>query len=134
MIGLSAGDIEDASGIACTQAGGLMSAQFESEVKRMQHEFAARNGLLAALLVKDDTLASGGSMGKFTEGTRLDMCDKEMDKEPRFLQDKLSNDLGHMEHRRGESQAIFGYGGNPWGCRLYEDSAEGAPKLDGRLR
>ncbi|KAG2734030.1 hypothetical protein G9P44_003555 [Scheffersomyces stipitis] len=42
--------IEDAFGIACTQASGLMSAQFESSVKRMQHGFAVRNGLFAALL------------------------------------------------------------------------------------
>jgi aconitate decarboxylase len=52
MIGLPANQIEDAVGIACTQAGGLMSAQYESEVKRMQHGFAARNGLLAALLAR----------------------------------------------------------------------------------
>jgi aconitate decarboxylase len=57
MLGLSAGTMEDALGIACTQACGLMSAQFESEVKRMQHGFAARNGLLAALL------ARGGYVG-----------------------------------------------------------------------
>ncbi|UKZ81430.1 hypothetical protein TrVFT333_009202 [Trichoderma virens FT-333] len=52
FLGLSAGAIEDAFGIACTQAGGLMSAQFESEVKRMQHGFAARNGLLGAMLAQ----------------------------------------------------------------------------------
>lgn len=42
--------IEDALGTACTQACGLMSAQFESMVKRMQHGFAARNGLFAAMM------------------------------------------------------------------------------------
>ncbi|KAH9208834.1 hypothetical protein DL95DRAFT_428481 [Leptodontidium sp. 2 PMI_412] len=52
MFGLDAGAIEDALAIACTQACGLMSAQFESEVKRMQHGFAARNGLFAAFLAK----------------------------------------------------------------------------------
>jgi aconitate decarboxylase len=57
LLGLNAVQIEDAFGIACTQAGGLMSAQFESEVKRMQHGFAARSGLLAALL------ARGGYVG-----------------------------------------------------------------------
>jgi hypothetical protein len=45
LLGLPASQIEDALGIACTQACGLMSAQCESEVKRMQHGFAARNGL-----------------------------------------------------------------------------------------
>lgn len=42
--------IEDAFGTACTQSCGLMSAQFESTAKRMQHGFAARNGLFAALM------------------------------------------------------------------------------------
>lgn len=52
LLSLPANQIEDAIGIACTQAGGLMSAQFESEVKRMQHGFAARNGLFGTLLAK----------------------------------------------------------------------------------
>ncbi|PVH85958.1 2-methylcitrate dehydratase PrpD [Cadophora sp. DSE1049] len=75
MFGLNADAVEDALGIACTQACGLMSAQFESEVKRMQHGFAARNGLLAALLTK----------GAYIGIKR---------KEPRFLQDEVSKDLG----------------------------------------
>jgi aconitate decarboxylase len=45
---LDAAGFEDALGIAATQSCGLMSAQFESMVKRMQHGFAARNGLTAA--------------------------------------------------------------------------------------
>ncbi len=49
--------MEDAIGLAATQACGLMAAQFESMGKRMQHGFAARNGLLAA------TLAHGGYTG-----------------------------------------------------------------------
>ena len=57
LFSLNAAQTEDALGIACTQACGLMSAQFESEVKRMQHGFASRNGLLAAILAK------GGYMG-----------------------------------------------------------------------
>ncbi|WP_027661510.1 MmgE/PrpD family protein [Salinispora fenicalii] len=48
---------EDALGIAATQSGGLMAAQYGSMVKRMQHGFAARNGLLAA------TLAAGEYIG-----------------------------------------------------------------------
>ncbi|KAF5684027.1 immune-responsive 1 protein [Fusarium denticulatum] len=52
LYGLDADTIEDAFGIACTQSCGLMSAQFESDVKRMHHGFAARNGLLAAVLAQ----------------------------------------------------------------------------------
>ena len=50
LMHLSAEVIEDALGIACTQAGGLMAAQFGSMAKRMQHGFAARNGLFATLM------------------------------------------------------------------------------------
>ena len=54
---LSAASFEDALGIAATQAGGLMAAQFGSMAKRMQHGFAARNGYFAAVL------AAGGYTG-----------------------------------------------------------------------
>jgi aconitate decarboxylase len=54
---LDAVAFEDALGIAATQACGLMAAQFGAMSKRMQHGFAARNGLLAA------TLAAGGYTG-----------------------------------------------------------------------
>ena len=57
VFGLDAAGFEDAFGIAATQAGGLMAAQFGGMVKRMQHGFAARNGLLAA------ALAAGGYTG-----------------------------------------------------------------------
>jgi aconitate decarboxylase len=50
LLGLTAAGFEDAIGISATQAAGLMSAQFESMVKRMQHGFASRNGLYAAVL------------------------------------------------------------------------------------
>jgi aconitate decarboxylase len=50
LYGLNAAQFEDALGIAATQSCGLMSAQFESMVKRMQHGFASRNGLTAAAL------------------------------------------------------------------------------------
>jgi aconitate decarboxylase len=49
---LDATQMEDAFGMACTQACGLTSARFESSVKRMQHGFAARNGLFAAMMAK----------------------------------------------------------------------------------
>jgi 2-methylcitrate dehydratase PrpD len=57
LYGLGADGFEDAFGIAATQACGLMAAQFGAMVKRMQHGFAARNGLLAA------ALAAGGYSG-----------------------------------------------------------------------
>ncbi len=57
LYGFSAATHEDALGIAATQSCGLMSAQFESMVKRMQHGFAARNGFTAVVL------ADGGYIG-----------------------------------------------------------------------
>lgn len=51
-LALDALQTEDALGIAATQACGLMSAQFESMVKRMNHGFAARNGLTGAMLAR----------------------------------------------------------------------------------
>src|ERR1700689_4143127 len=47
---LDGAGFEDALGMAATQSCGLMSAQFESMVKRMQHGFASRNGLTGAAL------------------------------------------------------------------------------------
>ncbi|BEU28438.1 MmgE/PrpD family protein [Paraburkholderia sp. 22B1P] len=55
--GLSAASFEDALGLAGTQSGGLMAAQFEAMSKRMHHGFAARAGLYAA------ALAHGGYSG-----------------------------------------------------------------------
>jgi aconitate decarboxylase len=50
LYGLDAAGFEDAFGIGATQSCGLMAAQFESMVKRMQHGFASRNGLTGAAL------------------------------------------------------------------------------------
>ncbi|KAL9592804.1 MAG: hypothetical protein Q9179_006353 [Wetmoreana sp. 5 TL-2023] len=52
VLELSPRQMEWALGTACTQAGGLMSAQFGSMTKRMQHGFAARNGFVAAFLAR----------------------------------------------------------------------------------
>ena len=52
LLNLTSSDTESAIGIACTQAGGLMSAQYEGMIKRAQHAFAARNGLFGALLAR----------------------------------------------------------------------------------
>ena len=57
LYGLNAAQFEDALGIAGTQSGGLMAAQFEAMVKRMHHGFASRNGFYAA------ALAAGGYTG-----------------------------------------------------------------------
>ncbi|KAA9159092.1 MmgE/PrpD family protein [Amycolatopsis acidicola] len=46
--GLDTARLEDALGMAGTQSGGLMAAQYEAMSKRMQHGFAARNGFYAA--------------------------------------------------------------------------------------
>ena len=49
---LSQSQTEDVIGIACTQACGLMAAQFSGMVKRVQHGFATRNGLVGAFLAR----------------------------------------------------------------------------------
>ena len=93
LLGLTAVQVEDAFGIACTQACGLMSAQFGSEVKRMQHGFAARNGLLAAFLARSGYTGIkrvfeqeyGGFLKQFSSGNG---------KTPQYLVDEVSRDLG----------------------------------------
>ena len=57
MLNLDAARFEDALGLAATQSGGLMAAQYEAMCKRMHHGFAARAGYSAACL------ASGGYTG-----------------------------------------------------------------------
>jgi aconitate decarboxylase len=93
LLGLNADQVENALGTACTQACGLMSAQFGSEVKRMQHGFAARNGLLAAFLAQGGYTGIrgvyeqdyGGFLKQFSSGNK---------KDPQFLPDEVSKDLG----------------------------------------
>jgi 2-methylcitrate dehydratase PrpD len=78
LYGLDAAAFEDALGIAATQSGGLMSAQFESMVKRMQHGFASRDGLVAAALAASGYVGIkrvferpyGGWLSTFGEGHR----------------------------------------------------------------
>src|SRR5271156_604614 len=80
LYGLNAAGFEDALGIAATQSCGLMSAQFESMVKRMQHGFASRNGLTAAALAASGYVGIkrvfereyGGWLGVFGEGHHPD--------------------------------------------------------------
>lgn len=93
LLDLPANAIEDAVGIACTQAGGLMSAQYESEVKRMQHGFAARNGLFAALMARTGYIGIkriyerpyGGFLATFGKSTGRD---------PPYLTEELTKGLG----------------------------------------
>src|ERR1700722_19235790 len=78
IYGLDAAGFEDALGMAATQSCGLMSAQFESMVKRMQHGFASRNGLTAAALAASGYVGIkrvfereyGGWLSTFGEGHR----------------------------------------------------------------
>ena len=80
LYGLDAAGFEDAFGIAATQACGLMSAQFESMVKRMQHGFASRNGLTAVALAASGYVGIkrvfereyGGYLAAFGEGHHPD--------------------------------------------------------------
>jgi len=50
LLRLDAARFEDALGLAATQSGGLMAAQYEAMSKRMHHGFASRAGLTAAYL------------------------------------------------------------------------------------
>ena len=52
LFDLSSSQIEDAIGIASTQACGLMAAQFGGMIKRAQHGFSTRNGLIGAFLAR----------------------------------------------------------------------------------
>jgi aconitate decarboxylase len=78
LYGLDAAGFEDAFGMAATQSCGLMSAMYESMVKRMQHGFASRNGLTAAALAAAGYVGIkrvferpyGGWLAVFGEGHR----------------------------------------------------------------
>src|ERR1700690_1060018 len=80
VYGLDAAGFEDALGMAATQSCGLMSAQFESMVKRMQHGFASRKGLTAAALAASGYVGIkrvfereyGGWLSVFGEGHHPD--------------------------------------------------------------
>ena len=50
--GLDAEHTSSAMGLAATQASGLMAAQFEAMVKRMNHAFAGRAGVIAGALAE----------------------------------------------------------------------------------
>jgi aconitate decarboxylase len=77
LLGLTPDQTESAIGIACTQAGGLMSATYEGMIKRVQHAFAARNGLFGTLLARNGYVGIkkvferryGGFLSMFSKGT-----------------------------------------------------------------
>ena len=93
LLALVPDQIEDALGIACTQAGGLMSAQYESDVKRMQHGFATRNGLLGTLLARSGYSGIkrvyeqeyGGFLSCFTRGNGM---------KPTYRPEEIAKELG----------------------------------------
>ncbi|RDW92720.1 MmgE/PrpD family protein [Aspergillus mulundensis] len=95
LLHLPTDQIEDALGIACTQACGLMSAQFSSDAKRMQHGFAARNGLFGALLAAGGYSGIknvfeeryGGFLGTFSQGSG---------KEPPYVEEEIVKGLGEI--------------------------------------
>ena len=93
LFAVSARQIEDAIGIACTQACGLMSAQYEGMVKRMQHGFAARNGLLAAFLAKS---GYEGIRKVFERpyGGFLSMFSKGNSRTPAYVVEEVTKGLG----------------------------------------
>jgi aconitate decarboxylase len=99
LLNLPSDAIEDALGIACTQAGGLMSAQFGSDVKRMQHGFAARNGLFAALLAQN---GYRGIKNVYEEGYGgyLAMFGQGSGKEPPYLPEEICKELGETWQSR----------------------------------
>ena len=93
LLGLSPEEIEDAFGTACTQACGLTAARYESMAKRMQHGFAARNGLFAALMSRESYTGidkvferpHGGFLSTFGNGSNH---------EEHYLPAKLTDGLG----------------------------------------
>ena len=101
---------EDAIGIACTQACGLMAAQFGGMIKRVQHGFSTRNGLMGALL------ARGGYEGikqvfERPYGGFLAMFSSGNGREPPYREDAIVHALGtHWEtmHFRNKLYAAVG--------------------------
>ncbi|KAI1179924.1 hypothetical protein F4777DRAFT_574746 [Nemania sp. FL0916] len=97
LLGLSADDTESAIGIACTQAGGLMAAQYEGMIKRVQHAFAARNGLFGSLLSRNGYVgikkvferSYGGFLAMFSQGN---------EKKPPYDVREVASGLGDVWH------------------------------------
>lgn len=95
LLKLPPSKVEDALGIAATQSAGLMSAQFGSMAKRMQHGFASRNGLFATLLAYGGytginqvyEVPYGGFLSCFSQGANF---------EPKSLPDEITKGMGEV--------------------------------------
>lgn len=93
LLRLDPGEIESALGLACTQSGGLVSVTKGSMAKRMAHGLAARSGVFAALMAREDFTGPsdvyerpyGGFLQTFTHGSSSI---------PKYLPQKLVSDLG----------------------------------------
>ena len=93
LLKLPPNQIEWALGMATTQSGGLMSAQYGSMAKRMQHGFGSRSGLFAALMARQGYTGIekvfetpyGGFLSVFSQGANF---------EPKCLPDELVAGLG----------------------------------------
>ena len=107
---LDSSQTEDAIGMACTQSCGLMAAQYEGMIKRMQHGFAARNGLFSALLARSGYKGIkkiferpyGGYLSMFTMGS---------EQKPRYQEAEVVKELGtywHTEVYRTKLYACVG--------------------------
>ena len=110
LFNLSPTATEDAIGIACTQACGLMAAQFGGMIKRVQHGFSTRNGLMGAFL------ARGGYEGiksvfERPFGGFLSMFSSGNGRTPAYREDAIVDRLGtHWEtmHIRNKLYAAVG--------------------------
>jgi aconitate decarboxylase len=102
LLNLTPDQLEGAFGTACTQACGLMSAQFGSDVKRMQHGFAARNGLLAAVLAREGYT---GIRGVFEQqyGGFLKQFSAGNGKDPQYRPEEVCKELGSLWRTEGIS-------------------------------
>jgi aconitate decarboxylase len=101
---------EDAIGVASTQACGLMAAQFGGMIKRVQHGFSARNGLIGAFLARG---GYGGLKNVLEQpfGGFLAMFSSGNGKEPPYKPYEIVHKLGtHWEtmHIRNKLYAAVG--------------------------
>ncbi len=101
---LDAERTEEALGMAATQASGLMSAQFEGDVKRLQHGFAVRAGLVAT------ALASTGYRGI------KDVLEREYGGFSAVFAPGRDIDWRGMVERLGEGWEIQRYALKPYSC------------------
>ena len=110
LFNLAPAAIEDALGIACTQACGLMAAQFGGMIKRVQHGFSARNGLMGAFLSRG---GYGGIKKVFERpfGGFLAMFSSGNGKTPAYLEGAVVDGLGQRwetMHIRNKLYAAVG--------------------------